>query len=123
VIRIAAAALAAGCWAATMLPLSAAEPVDASSHIVLVNRFLDRDRDRVREYRALRRLEASNDKFHKEAWLEAWTELTPAGFRYEIVDSGGSDYIRGKVLEAALKNEQKLVAGGDLIRADSRARI
>jgi hypothetical protein len=76
----------------------------------------------VQDYRALRRLEAVNDKFGKQGWIEAWTELTPGGFRYEIVAEGGSSYVRGKVLEAALKNEQRLFEKGDLARADLTVR-
>jgi hypothetical protein len=104
---------------AAFTPVGAAEPGEsAQAHLVLVNRFLENGHDRLREYRALRRLEATNDKFQKHAWIAAWTELTPSGFRYEIVESGGSDYVRSKVLEAALKNEQKLSADGNLARAD-----
>lgn len=99
--------------------LEANEPAaSAASHRLLVANFIERDLDRVSDYRALRRLEAANDKYRKEGWLHAWTELTPSGFRYTVTESGGSDYIRTKVLEAALKNEQKLVASGDLMRAD-----
>jgi hypothetical protein len=118
-MRMAPAALAATCWAAAFLPLGAAPAAEApASHVTLVSRFLDRDFERVRDYRALRRLEATNDKFQKSGWLRAWTELTPSGFRYEVVESGGSDYVRTKVLEAALKNEQRLAASGDLARAE-----
>jgi hypothetical protein len=118
-MRAACAALAAGSWLMVFTPVGAHEPAAAANpHLVFVNRFLDRDQDRVRDYRAFRRLEATNEKFHKQGWIAVWTELTPAGLRYDIVESGGSDYIRSKVLEAALKNEQRLVANGDLARAD-----
>lgn len=107
------------CCTAALAPIGADESsARTGPNVVLVNRFLERDQDRVRAYRAFRRLEATNDKFHKHAWLDAWTELDASGFRYRIVDSGGSDYVRAKVLEAALKNEARLVAAGDLARAD-----
>lgn len=63
------------------------------------------------EYRALRRLEAQNPKFKQSAWMIAWTEYDHVnGFRYQIVDEGGSSYIRTKVLRAALEGEQKIWA-------------
>jgi hypothetical protein len=60
----------------------------------------------LRQYRAFRRLEASNGKFKKEAWLEAWTEVDAAGFRYDIVKEGGSAYIADRVLRVPLEGEQ-----------------
>jgi hypothetical protein len=69
-------------------------------------------------YRALRRLEAKNGHFHAAAWMEAWTEFDPTGgFKYEIVSEGGSGYIRGKVLKAALEGEQKMWATKEPDRA------
>ena len=41
----------------------------------------------------------------------AWTEYDHVnGFRYQVVDEGGSAYIRTKVLRAALEGEQKIWA-------------
>jgi hypothetical protein len=118
VTKVAGSIITICCWAAAFAPLHADDPAGRPSpHLVLVNRFIQNDRDELRDYRALRRLEATNDKFNKQGWIEAWTELTPGGMKYEIVDAGGSDYIRSKVLEAALKNEQKLLARG-VDRAD-----
>lgn len=69
-------------------------------------------------YRALRRIEAANPRFNLHGWIEAWTELTPEGrFQYQIVRTGGSDYIVGKVLRPLLANEEKLFATGDASRA------
>ena len=43
--------------------------------------------------------------------MVAWTEYDHVnGFRYQIVDEGGSGYIRSKVLRAALEGEQKIWA-------------
>jgi len=50
--------------------------------------------------------------------MDAWTEVDPAGFRYQIVEEGGSGYIRSHVLAAALAGEQKLWASGDTTRAE-----
>jgi hypothetical protein len=64
------------------------------------------------QYRAFRRMHAKSDKFSHEGWLDAWTEMDERGFRYQIVDERGSEYIRNKVLRAVLKREQELVAEG-----------
>ncbi|MGH9309691.1 MAG: hypothetical protein ACRD1U_09980 [Vicinamibacterales bacterium] len=57
-------------------------------------------------------MHARSDRFNHEGWLSAWTELDERGFRYEIVEERGSDYVRTKVLKAVLKREQELVAEG-----------
>jgi hypothetical protein len=83
-----------------------------------VQRFLSRGDEPLTRYRALRRLEARNDRFNLQGWLEAWTELTPDGeFSYTIVREGGSEYIRNKVLRALLANEEKLFATQDASRS------
>jgi uncharacterized protein YjlB len=72
----------------------------------------------VRQYRALRRMHAANEKFNQEGWLECWTEFDERGFRYEIVAERGSDYIRDKVLKTLLRREQELISGGNAGRAE-----
>jgi hypothetical protein len=77
----------------------------------VLQRFLARAEEPPVEYRALRRLEAQNPKFKQSAWMVAWTEYDRVnGFRYEVVDEGGSGYIRTRVLRAALDGEQKIWA-------------
>lgn len=68
------------------------------------------------QYRALRRMHARTERFDKEGWVDAWTELDARGFRYEIVSERGSEQVREKVLKALLKREQELVAAGDSAR-------
>lgn len=83
-----------------------------------MQRFLSRADEHVTRYRALRRLEAHNKRFKKHGWLEAWTELTADGrFTFEIVRTGGSEYIINKVLRPLLENEEKLFASGDAGRS------
>ncbi len=80
-------------------------------HAIVLQRFLDRGEEPPVEYRALRRLEANNPHFHQSAWMLAWTEYDHVnGFRYQVVDEGGSSYIRTRVLRAALEGEQKIWA-------------
>jgi hypothetical protein len=84
----------------------------------VVQRFLSRADEPLTRYRALRRLEARNDRFKLQGWMEVWTELTANGrFSYTIVREGGSEYIRNKVLRALLANEEKLFATTDASRA------
>jgi hypothetical protein len=81
------------------------------SQPTVLQRFLNRGEEPPVEYRALRRLEAENPKFKQSAWMVAWTEFDRVnGLRYQIVDEGGSGYIRSKVLRAALEGEQKIWA-------------
>ena len=97
------------CLVATAHPLAAGSPQHGQPSIV--QRFLARAEEPPVEYRALRRLEAQNAKFNQQAWMLAWTEYDHVnGFRYHIVDEGGSSYIRTKVLRAALDGEQKIWA-------------
>jgi len=88
-----------------------ASPTGAPEELPAVQRFLSGENEPLQHYRAFRRLEASNGKFKKEAWLDAWTEVTATGFRFEIVREGGSAYVRDRVLKAALEREQAIWDG------------
>ena len=69
-------------------------------------------------YRAFRRLEAGSPDKNKTGWLEAWTEFRPGEpLKVEIVDEGGSEYVRNKILRGMLNSEQQLVANGKPLRA------
>ena len=72
----------------------------------------------IKQYRALRKMHARNEKFNQEAWIEVWTELDGASFSYEIASERGSDYIRNKVLKTLLTREQELVNKGEAGRAE-----
>jgi hypothetical protein len=79
-----------------------------------LQRFLARGEEPTVEYRALRRLEASNAKFNQRAWMTAWTEYDHRnGFRFQVVAEDGSGYIRSHVLRAALEGEQKMWTNQD----------
>jgi hypothetical protein len=95
-----------GAIAAVMTLQASEPPTSISEELRSVQSLLSTDSEPLREYRAFRRLEASNAKFNKAAWLEAWTEVDAAGFRYDIVNEGGSTYIANRVLRAALESEQ-----------------
>jgi hypothetical protein len=78
----------------------------------IVQRFLALDDPTPTQFRALRHLEARNDKFEKSAWMDVWTEADESGFRYTIVCEDGSDYIRSKVFRATLDMERQVWAAG-----------
>ena len=101
--------MAAICLFVTIPALGAA--TSGVEEFPAVQRFLSGDEAPLLRYRAFRRLEASNDKFKKDAWLEVWTEADETGFRYEIVSQGGSEYIGNRVLKKALEREQAIWNG------------
>src|SRR5437773_471836 len=73
----------------------AAGPANNGGNQAVLQRFLALDDPTPTEYRALRHLDASNDKFEKSAWMDVWTEVGRSdGFRYRIAAEGGSEYIR-----------------------------
>jgi hypothetical protein len=64
-----------------------------------------------RPYVAFRRLEAGNLKSGRHGWMDVLTELGADGLLVvEVLNEGGSDYIRTRVLRAALESEKRLVA-------------
>lgn len=70
----------------------------------------------VRSYVAIRRLESDNPRHHKEAWLVARTELKEDGsFTWRVLEEGGSELIRNRVLREALEKEAQ-------VHRDGRAR-
>jgi hypothetical protein len=97
------------------LPLAGQSAPNSSP---IIERVVGRTDPPAQQYRALRRLEAQSTKLGAAAWLDAWTEVDPAGgFRYEIAGEGGSGYIRAHVLKPWLENEKKMWAAGDPERA------
>src|SRR5262249_7923308 len=99
-------------------PSSVVQASNQNNTSTVLQRFLAHADGPPITYRALRRLEAKNGHFHAAGWMEAWTEFDPVnGFRYEIVGEGGSGYIGGKVLKAALEGEKKMWASKEPDRA------
>jgi hypothetical protein len=85
----------------------------ASVTPIALERFLSQDEPGPTPYRALRRLDARNERLAKTAWMDVWTEMDASGgFRYTVVAEGGSDYIRTKVFRATLEMEKKLYLSG-----------
>jgi len=78
----------------------------------ILQRFLALGDPSPESYRALRHLEARNEKFNMSAWMDVWTESDASGFRYRIEREEGSDYIRSRVFRESLETERKLWAAG-----------
>src|SRR4029077_1676001 len=83
---------------------------DDPSSASILQRFLALDDPSPTQSRALRHLEARNDKFDMRAWMDVWTELDTSGFHYRIVAEEGSDYIRDHVFRETLEAERKVWA-------------
>lgn len=89
----------------------AAKPAaDDRASAPVLQRFLALDDPSPTECRALRHLEARNDKFDMRARMDVWTEIDTSGFRYRIVAEEGSDYIRSHVFRETLEAERKMWA-------------
>src|SRR5438477_12584813 len=89
----------------------AARPTtDDPSPAPVLQRFLALDDPSPTQCRALRHLEARNDKFDMRAWMDVWTEIDASGFRYRIVAEEGSDSIRSRVFRETLETERRLWA-------------
>jgi hypothetical protein len=82
--------------------------VSTPSHPQVLQRFFAIDHAGPTEVRALRHLEAHNGHLDNAAWMDVWTEADGSGFRYEIVASGGSDYVRRRVFMPALEAEGRM---------------
>src|SRR5512132_2571836 len=96
----------------------AAEPVPPATTIEpVLHRFLARPDEPVVTYRGTRRLEGSNERFNVSGWMEIAAELTSDGFRYRVINEGGSELIRKRVFRAMLDNEEQIFATGDATRS------
>jgi len=99
-------------WAAALLVAHVSASGPAGESPAILQRFLALDDPTPTQFKALRHLEARNEKFEKSAWMDVWTEADASGFRYHIVCEDGSDYIRSKVFRASLETERDMWASG-----------
>ncbi len=111
-VWIALAAVAAtGAW-----PVARQPDGEAAAPAVL-QRFWALPDPPPASYRALRHLDAHNERFDSDAWMDVWTELDAHGFHYKIVSEGGSHYIRTHVFLGTLERESRAWASGAPDRA------
>ena len=112
-----AVALAAALPASLVALTWAGQPGAAAQPNPYFSRFLARVERPLTEYRATRRLEARNDRFKAEGWMEARTWLADGKVGYAITGEGGSGLIRKRVLRAALDAEVEAFASGTSARS------
>jgi hypothetical protein len=79
---------------------------DESGLPQVLQRFLETLDDGPSSYRAFRRLEVRNGHLSGAAWMNVWTTADTSGFSYEIIDQGGSRYVRDRVFLPALETER-----------------
>lgn len=104
-------------WTAFVAGLITAA-VHAEDPATGLERFLEREEPQLVQYRAIRRLEARNERFNVSGWLEACTELQPDGaFAFRVLAEGGSGYIRRRVLRKALETEREAWSTGEVQRS------
>jgi hypothetical protein len=82
-----------------------------------LQRFLATDHGAVHQAVTVRHLEARNEHFDADAWMDVRTEADADGFRYTVLDEGGSGLVRSKALRGALEQEKRAWASGDGDRA------
>jgi hypothetical protein len=112
--RVALAVVAVVSLAPWMTRVTGAGTAATTTIEPALRRFLARPDEPLTQYRAVRHLEASNERFNLSATLDAITELLPDGrFTYAVVRETGSDYIRTKVLHPLLEHEVEVAGGGD----------
>ena len=108
-------------WVAafTLVAGACAVPLGATSSTNnFLSRFFSRSDEPLCSYRAYRVLHAVSDRFDREAWVEAWTELHDGHFSYQIVSERGSSMVRDRVLKAMLDREESLVNEGKRDKAN-----
>jgi hypothetical protein len=99
-----------------------AQPAPAPSALdPLLHRFLTRADEPLVTYRGTRHLEGRNERYNVSGWMEIAAELTADGFRYRVIDEGGSDLIRRRVFRSMLEDEEQIFANGDAARSSFTA--
>ncbi len=99
----------------TFLVMALGTPAAAQD---LIQRFLLREDQPVTQYSAFRRLEARNERFNAEGWLEACVVLeAQRQWSFRVIREGGNGYIRKNVLRKALESEREAIARGEPARA------
>jgi hypothetical protein len=85
----------------------------------LVDMFLAHDeRQPLRQYRALRRIRARNERFNREAHVDVATTFdVDSGFNYEILKEEGSTIIRDRAVRPLLEREARAWSDGTAQRS------
>jgi len=104
------AAVTGGAFLITAAP--AAAPLSDVPQVPALQRFLATGPTLVHQATSFRRLEASNDHF-ETAWMEVRATADENGFRYTVLDEGGSGLVRSKALRGTLEQESKWWKDGE----------
>lgn len=109
--------LVTACLAVASAAAVAQESPEPAVGTSVIDRFLAQGGGQAVRYQAVRRLTASNPRYNARAWLVARTTVdSDLRFRFEVIEEGGTSYIRRNVLRRALEREQAAYASGQLDR-------
>ncbi len=100
-----------------LIAYPAAQEPGGSSSAAVLQRYLERPAEALKTYKGSRRLEAHNERFNVDGWMEVATSLSEHGFAWHVIEEGGSSYIRNKVLRNTLKIEADAVTRDDPTKA------
>ena len=104
-----------GAFLATAAPSAA--PLNEVPQVPALKRFLAIEYGVIHEVTSVRRLEASNNHLSTDAWMEVRTTADANGFRYTVLDEGGSGFVRNRALRGALDQESKAWKDGEAERS------
>lgn len=85
--------------------------------IPALQRFLQIEYGVVRQATTRRHLEARNEHFDTDAWMDVRTDADASGFRYTVLAEGGSGMVRSKALRGALDQEKRAWSEGQATRS------
>ncbi|MBS1818043.1 MAG: hypothetical protein JSU08_08945 [Acidobacteria bacterium] len=96
---------------ATLLAAPAGSRTDVPA-IPALQRFLAIEYGVIRQATTTRHLEARNEHFDTDAWMDVRTDADATGFRYTVLAEGGSGLVRSKALRGALEQEKRAWSDG-----------
>lgn len=102
---------------ATLLATAAPATEPQVPPIPALQRFLEIEYGVIHQATTLRHLEARNEHFDTEAWMDVRTDADATGFRYTVLAEGGSGMVRNKALRGALDQEKRAWSEGQATRS------
>ena len=102
----------AGATATTANPMRVVHAQDAPPASVSATLVPYKPEPPLRSYVAIRRLESANDRHNKAAWFVVRTSLQDGTFTWDVLEEGGSELIRKRVLRETLEKEAQVYNDG-----------
>lgn len=102
---------------ATLIATGAPAPEPDIPPVPALRRFLATEYGVIHQATTRRHLEARNDHFDTEAWMDVRTDADTDGFRYTVLGEGGSGLVRNKALRGALDQEKRAWSEGEATRS------